>query len=120
MQQLLWIETILKLAAGVLLLTAPLMLAGILGLQRPANGFWPRLLGALLVGLAAATFIEARLPGSRGLGLAGSLVINLVGAGVVAAELVMGSAAPSGRGRLVLWLLVLLLALLSVAEIMYA
>lgn len=120
MQQLLWIETVLKLAGGVLLVVAPLTLARVLGLQRPASGFWPRLLGALLIGLAAATFIEARFAGSRGLGLAGALAVNLAGAGVVAAELVMGSAAPSRRGRVVLWLVVIVLGLLAVAEIAQA
>ena len=70
------LETSIKLASGLLLVTAPLAMLRLLGLARPPSGFWPRLTGALLLGLAAATFIEIRLPGSKGLGLYGTIAIQ--------------------------------------------
>ena len=60
MQQLLWLETLLKLIPGLLLALAPLTTLRILGLPRPDTGFWPRLCGALLVGIAGALFSRAR------------------------------------------------------------
>ncbi len=76
MQQLLWIETLLKFSAGLMLVLAPLATIKLLGLPPASTGFWPRLLGALLIGIAGALFLEGSVPGSRGLGLAGCLVIN--------------------------------------------
>ncbi len=120
MQQLLLTETLFKLAAGLVLLAAPGMTATILGLDRPTSGFWPRLLGAVLLGLAAATFIEQRLPGSKGLGLAGCVAVNLIAAFVIGSALAMKSAAPTRRGKLALWLLVAVLTTLGLVEIAYA
>ncbi len=119
-QQLLLAETFLKLAAGLVLVAAPGTAAAVLGLDRPGTGFWQRLLGAVLLGLAAATFIEERLPGSKGLGLAGCVAINLIAAFVVASALAMKAAAPTRRGKLCLWLLVTVLVALALVEIAYA
>ena len=79
LQQLLWIETLLKLAGGLSLLLAPVTVIRLFGLPASNAALWPRLLGAVLVGLSAATYIEGAWPGSRGLGLAGCIVINLCG-----------------------------------------
>ncbi len=117
MQQLLWIETLLKLGAGLVLALVPAPAARMLGLARAETAFWPRLLGSVLLGLAAATFLEGRVPGARGLGLAGCLLVNLSVAGMLAALLVLGRATPTRRGRAVLWALVALLVLLSLFEI---
>jgi hypothetical protein len=43
-QQLLWLETLLKFVPGLLLALAPLTTLRVLGLPRPETGFWPRLL----------------------------------------------------------------------------
>lgn len=119
MHQLLVIEAIMKLSGGLLLLIAPVTIARLLGLHRPEQGFWPRLLGAALVGIAAASAIEAWLPSSNGLGLAGSVAINLVAAFVIISVLLMQSGAPTRRGRLALWLLTSGLVLLALVEIAY-
>jgi len=50
-----------------------------LGLPRTETGFWPRLLGALLIGLAGATFLEGSSPGSRGLGLQAASLLTFLG-----------------------------------------
>jgi hypothetical protein len=115
-QQLLWIETLLKFIPGVLLAVAPLTTLGILGLPRPDTGFWPRLCGALLVGMAAALFVEGTSLG-HGLGLAGCVVINLCGASVLATLLVLERGPTSVRGRVTVWLTVCALITMSVFEI---
>ncbi len=117
--QLLWLEVVLKLSAGVVLLVAPAATAAVLGLPRPGSGFWPRLLGAVLVGLAAASALYGFLLPGRGLSLAGSLAVNLASAALLFATLMLGPP-PSRRGRAVLWLLTGLLLLLSLFEIAHA
>lgn len=120
MHQLLWLETLLKLAGGAALLLAPLTTIRIFGLPASASGFWPRLLGVVLVGIGGATFIEGAWEGSRGLGLAGLIVINLVAAAVVALIAVFGGGAQTRRGSLALWSLVVLLIVLVLFEIAHA
>ncbi len=101
MQQLLWIEIFLKAAAGVTLVLIPLSAIRITGLQRPETGFWPRLLGAVVLGVAAAILISLHFPNAHGgLGPAGLIPINLAGAGAMIAALIMGAAAPTRRGKL--------------------
>jgi len=75
-QQLLWIEACLKLAGGLALVTAPRGLARLRGLPSADDRFWPRLLGGVLIGLAAASLIEGRRPGAGGLGVAGSIAVT--------------------------------------------
>lgn len=120
MQQLLWLETLLKLTGGILLLLAPLTTIRALGLPSTASGFWPRLVGALLIGIAAGAYIEGAWAGSRGLGLAGLVAINLSGAAVIAFAALLGRAAPTRRGTFALWVLVALLLALSLLEIAQA
>lgn len=119
-QQLLWLETLLKLSGGVLLLLAPLTTLRAFGLPVATTGFWPRVVGALLIGIAAAAYIEGAWAGSRGLGLAGLVAINLAGAAVIAAAALLGRAAPTRRGTFSLWVLVALLLALSLLEIAQA
>jgi hypothetical protein len=118
--QLLWIETLLKLAGGLALLVAPLLTIKMLGLPPSASGFWPRVLGGVLIGISAATFIEGAWDGSRGLGLAGLIVINIVSAAVIAASVLLRGSAGPRRGSLALWSLVVLLLVLVLFEIAHA
>ncbi len=117
MQQLLWVETLLKGSGGLVLLLLPLTAAHLLGLSKPPSGLWPRLLGSVLLGLAAATYIEGATGASRGLGIAGCAAINLIAAGAILSMLVLGGAASTVRGRAILALLAGLLVLLSLFEI---
>lgn len=116
MQQLLWLETLLKFVPGILLAVAPLTTLRLLGLPRPDTGFWPRLCGAILVGIAGALFLEGTSSG-HGLGLAGAIIINLCGGAVLAAMLVLDVGPHSARGRASVWLVVCTLFILSVVEI---
>jgi hypothetical protein len=120
-QQLLWFEVIFKAAAGVVLVLMPLTAISAAGLYRPENGFWPRLLGAVALGIAAAVFISLNYPAAHGgLGPAGLIPINLAGAGALIAPLIMGSAAPTRRGKvfiLINAIAILALAFLEIAHI---
>jgi hypothetical protein len=116
-QQLLSIEILLKLAGGLFLMLAPLSTIKLLGLPRTESGFWPRLLGAVLIGLAGALYVEGRTPGSQGLGLAGCVIVNFSAVSILAGSLALDAGPPSARGRAVVWALVVLLVCLSVLEI---
>ena len=117
LQQLLSIETLLKLSAGLLLALSPRATIGVLGLPRTETGFWPRLVGALLIGLAAATFVEGRSPGSHGLGLVGCVIVNFSAVSMMTTLLLLDAGPASARGRAMMWTLVILLVLLCVLEI---
>ena len=118
-EQLLWIEACLKLGSGLALIAAPRTLARLLGLPSADQPFWPRLLGALLIGLAAASLLEVRMQG--GLGLGGSIAINLAGGTMIGgALLILGRAGKTKRGRFLLWLTAVALIVLSLVEIAYA
>jgi hypothetical protein len=115
--QLLWIETVLKLAGGLVLSLAPSVVIKALGLPPAGSLFWPRMLGALLLGLSAATFIEGAWPQVRALGLAGCIVINLIAAAMLSVLATLGAGAPTRRGTAILWALVVVLVILSLFEI---
>ena len=117
-EQLLWIEACLKLGTGLALVAAPRTLARLFGLPSADQPFWPRLLGALLIGLGVASLLEVRMQG--GLGLAGSIAVNLAGAAMIGALLVLGRAGRTMRGRFLLWLAAAALVVLSFVEIAYA
>ena len=107
----------LKLSAGLLLALAPRSTIKLLGLPRAETGFWPRLLGALLIGLAGALLLEGRSPGAQSLGLAGCVIVNFSGVSMMATLLVLDAGPASARGRAIMWTLVILLILLSILEI---
>lgn len=114
MQQILWLEVFLKGAAGLTLLLLPLTAIRIAGMHRPETGFWPRLVGGVVLGIAAAVYVTLQFPEARGgLGPAGLIPINLAAAAAMIAPLIMGTAAPSRRGKL--FILVNALALLTLA-----
>ncbi|MEI9902373.1 MAG: hypothetical protein WDN31_22415 [Hyphomicrobium sp.] len=100
----------------MLLAILPMMTVRLLGLPRPDSGFWPRVCGALLIGIAAALFLEGTSAG-HGLGLAGVVVINLCGVALLSSMLVLDGGPASARGRTAVWLTVCLLVTLSVIEI---
>ncbi len=100
MLNLLWIEVIIKGAAGLTLVTMPLTAIRVVGMQRPETGFWPRLLGAVVLGIAVGVLITLQFPEAKGgIGPAGLIPINLAGASAMIAPLILGSAAPTRRGK---------------------
>jgi hypothetical protein len=117
--QLLWIELVMKLAGGLLLVLVPLTTIAVLGLPRAETAFWPRQLGAALIGLSAATFMDASARLGHGLSLGGSFVINLATGGTLVAVLFLGQGPSTMRGRIVMWGLALATLGLTLVEIAY-
>ena len=101
MQQILWFEVLLKAAAGLALVLLPLTAIRTVGMQKPETGFWPRLLGAVVLGIAGGVFVTLQYPQAHGgIGPAGLIPINLGGGGAMIGHLILGNAAPTRRGRL--------------------
>lgn len=117
--QLLWLELIASAAFGSLLLLVPRTFARVLGLPPVAEPFWPRVLGAVLVGLAAATLLETDVAGKSGLGLVGHIAINMAIVLALLGLLIMGHASPTRRGRVMILLAIALLTVLSLVELAY-
>jgi hypothetical protein len=117
--QLLWIETLLKLAGGLILLFLPITAARTIGLPHGNIGLWPRLVGALLIGIAGALYLEGvKLSQLRhgGLGLGGMALINLTVIFSIGAFLAV-DLVKTVLARLVLWMLMIALTILSVLEL---
>lgn len=100
------VDAVANYALGLPLLLAPTQTARLLGLPATDNGFYARVLGGVLTGIAAALDIERRrrtLDGPVGLGAAGAIAINTLGGGSVAVWLrTAGARDLTGRGRAVL------------------
>jgi hypothetical protein len=125
LQYLLWTEIVLKIGSGVLLGLFPATTSKLFGLPASGDTFWQRLLAGLLIGLGLATVLQgstvlqgAFTPG-RGLGLAGSMAVNLSAAAMIAAHLSIGRHAIKRRGTLLLWGVVIVLTGLSLAELAF-
>lgn len=93
---------------GIPLLTMPRRTADLLGLPSEVSGFYQRVLGGVLTGVATALAIEHRRRNDAdlvGLGAAGAVAVNALGGGAVALWLVSGEAAAClpARGRALLW-----------------
>jgi hypothetical protein len=117
-EQLLWAEIIFKFVSGAALVLAPLSLSSLLGLERPETGFWPRIIGAITIGIAVGIWIGLRFPTAKGaIGPGGLIPINLAVAGALIAPLILGKAARSRRGKLVIFVTAVLLLALAFLEI---
>lgn len=98
--QILWINTLAAVAAGLVLLVVPKSSASLLGLPRTEQSFYPRMLGLTLLAIAGAAATQGY--GRAGLGVDGMAAINLIsGAGLVVIVL-FGGLVLAKRGR---WLL---------------
>ncbi|RUO97474.1 ABC transporter permease [Hyphomicrobium sp.] len=121
MLHILWAEIAIKAAIGGILLVAPLIALSILGIQRPDSGFWPRIVGGLSFSIAASIWIGLQYPNARGsIGPAALVPINLTTAAVLIAALVMGTAASTRRGKLVIAISAVSLLAFGFLEIAHA
>lgn len=118
--QILWLELVLKLSAGLTLLLVPGPAIYLAGMPPSAAQSWPRYLGAVLIGIGAAIFIQLKSPAANVIGPAGLCAINFAGAGVMAAHLILGQAATTRRGRLFVLANALLLFAFAFVELAYA
>ena len=113
------IDAIINLCLGFLLLPASNSLAEFFGVPAMNQGFYPSILGAVLIGVGIALLIEA-FKGRRkitGLGLYGAVAINMCAGVVLAIWLLLGELNLSSRGYLFLWILVFVLVILSTIEL---
>ncbi|MFT3730728.1 MAG: ABC transporter permease [Hyphomicrobium sp.] len=102
MERILWAEIAIKSTLGLILLLAPLLASSLAGIQRPNTGFWPRLTGALTLAVAVSIWIGLHFPDARGsIGPAALVPINLISATTLLTTLVLGAAAETRRGKLV-------------------
>ncbi len=119
LQQLLLAEVLLKGSAGIILALGPGHASAMLGMPSAGNGFWPRIVGALLLGLTAALLFQGFVPSIRMITPAGLIAINLCGAAMLVSLLVLGKASSTRRGNVLLWVITLNLILLSLFEISF-
>ena len=118
--QLLWIDALIKFASGATLVVLPQLLIAALGLPRTDQLFYPRLIGAFLIGTALALVIEGAGDASSGLSLLGAVAINLCVASFLVLLLLFARPASTRRGRLTLWTFLLVLIALSLMQGVYA
>jgi hypothetical protein len=116
----LWSDAGLRLTLGALLVLAPRMTLSALGLPKAAETFWPRLLGTMLLALAAGAVVDVRWPGKGGPSLGGLVAINVATSFALATGLVVGQLEIPKRGRLLMWLAVILSALLALTQLSWA
>jgi peptidoglycan/LPS O-acetylase OafA/YrhL len=114
------VDAMVNFFLGILLVVFPAEIFGFIGLPVADHAFYPTILGAVLIGIAVALIIEFnRKPESMaGLGLGGAIAINLCAAFVLCFWLLNGKLPASLSGRIILWILVILLVIISVFEIL--
>ncbi len=115
------IDAFINLILAILLLLFSPGLADFLGVPSAQINFYPNILGAVFLGITIALIIEAyRKPtdNSRvGLGLLGTICINLCGGFVLLLWLVFGNLHLPLMGNLFLWTLDVILLLISSIEL---
>lgn len=107
-RRLLLLDSAGNYVLGLPLLIEPKRAARILGLPDVGDGFYPRVLGGVLTGIATALALESgrREGGPVGLGAGGAIAVNALGGGAVAVWLAVGRpAAIPRRGRALLGLI---------------
>jgi uncharacterized membrane protein len=109
----------INIVLGATLLSFPLGVGDLLGMPPTDNHFYTTILGGVLFGIGLALFIERNwsASGIRGLGLAGAIAINLCGGGVLLIWLLISPINLSVHGRLILWLVALLVLGIGVVEL---
>ena len=121
--KLLMLEFLFHAQLALLLLGAPQFVIRVIGWPPVDTTFWPRLVGAILLGIALAT--AATLAGwtqsgaGAGIGLAAEIVINLTVAFVLMSILFLGPGHPTRRGAIFTALLAAFLLVLALVEVAY-
>lgn len=115
---LLLIDGIVNIVLGLVLLAFPLGSGEILGLPSSENNFYPMILGAVLLGIGIALFIEVKdyNKGKRGLGLDGAIIINIVASVVLMIILIFKQPNISTTGLIILWAVGLSVLIIGLIE----
>ena len=119
-QILLTVDGIVNLVLGAALLLFPASSVTLLGLPQTNTYFYASILGAVLVGIGVALLVE--LFGAagriRGLGIGGAIAINVFGGGAVLAWLLAVPLPLPLRGKVVLWLIAVVVLGIALAELL--
>jgi hypothetical protein len=116
---LLRLELAFLITFAFLLLAIPQVTVRIFGLPVAGASFWPRVLGAVCLGLAAATLATDQGWTKSGLGIGGFVAINLSMAFVLLSLLIVGPPIPTRRGKIALWSIAIGTAVFGFVEIAY-
>ena len=116
---LLYIDCIVNLLLGILLLLFPIGIIRVLGLPQTNTNFYPSILGAVLFGIGSALALElaGHAKHIRGLGLGGAILINLFGSLVLIFWLLFGSLTIPLKGQIILWVVGIIVFLIGIAEL---
>jgi hypothetical protein len=115
---LLLIDSSVNTVIGLFLLSFPLKSGDILGLPKSDDNFYPVILGAVLLGIGIALFVEVKYydNGRRGLGLDGAIIINILASIVLIIILLSGALNISLLGLIILWFVGISVFLIGVVE----
>jgi hypothetical protein len=116
-KNLLLIDAAANLVLGSLLLCFPLGIGRLLGLPSAESSFYPTILGGVIFGIGVALMLARA--GRPGLGVEGAVAINLIGAGVLAAWLLISPPLIPARGLVTLWVVAIVVAGIGVIEIVH-
>lgn len=116
---LLAVDGVVNLLLGILLLLFPVGLLDLLGAPPTATLFYPSILGAVILGIGIALFVElfGVNRGLRGLGLSGAITINLCGGGALLIWLLIGSFHLPLRGHIIMWAVAVIVLGIGALEI---
>lgn len=118
-KKVLYLDALIDLVLGVLLLWFPKPIIGLLGAPVTDPPFYASILGGVLIGVALALAWEAwRKPDGRpGVGIIGAMLITACGALTLLGWLVWGGLTLPLQGTIILWALAIALLGLSVFEL---
>ena len=115
---LLIIDSTINLFLGIVLLAYSDPIIKLFGLPATEQYFYPNILGAILFGIGIALLLEYRRKGALiGLGLGGAISINMTGGIVLFAWLVFGDLKLPIHGKIILWILDVILVGISSLEL---
>jgi hypothetical protein len=119
-RRLLFIDAIINLALGLLLLLFPTGIGSQLGAPPTNTHFYASILGAVLFGIGIALLVECygAARNIRGLGLEGAITINFFGAGVLLLWLLLVPFDIPVRGKIILWTIAIGVIVIGMIELM--
>lgn len=115
---LLVIDSMVNIVIGIILLCFPLGIGDYLELPKSNNNFFPTILGAIILGIGIALFIEYKYfeKTKRGLGIEGAIIINIIASSALIIFLVFGNLNISLLGSVILWFVGILVFIIGLVE----
>lgn len=116
---LLFIDGIINVGLGILLLLFPFGISELLGVPESNTNFYPTILGGVIFGIGIALFVERygfkfKI---RGLGLGGAIAINICGAMVLVVWLLINPFSLPLKGYIVLWTIAVVVLIVGIVEL---